>query len=120
MLSGDSYSSVTLQTNFNDHHHPDSTNPLGVEFPGWTYNEPDQPNWVGHLITKYRPGPRFDPLTSTQDDSYIASPLLVYDYARGGDQVMGVQRQIQTLFLPNVGKRPQWAPWGTNDTLFGM
>ncbi|KAJ2913449.1 hypothetical protein MD484_g6960, partial [Candolleomyces efflorescens] len=118
MLSGDSYSSVTLQPNFNDHYHPDSTNPLGVEFPGYTYNEPNQPNWVGHLITKYCPGPKFDPLTTTQGASYIESPLLVYDYARGGDQVMGVQRQIQTLFLPNVGKRPQWASWGTNDTLF--
>ena len=31
---------------------PDTTNPLGVVFPGTVFNEPGLPNWVGHLITK--------------------------------------------------------------------
>jgi len=125
---------------------PDTTNPLGVVFPGTVFNETGLPNWVGHLITKYRPGPLYTPPTpkatkekktwlnklvkshqsgdgktaDEQDPAWTESPLLVYDYARGGDTMAGVRRQVQTLFLPNVGTRPEWAPWNSKDTLFGM
>ena len=119
LFSGDSFSSVTLQTRFTEDFHPDSANPLAVEFPGVTYNEPGQPNWVGHLITKYFPGPRLNP-GGEQDGAHKSSPLLVYNYARGGDHVMGVKRQIQTLFLPTVGQKPPWGTWSENDSLFGM
>lgn len=40
---------------------PDANKPLGVPFPGITWNEPERPNWVGHLITKYCPEPRYRP-----------------------------------------------------------
>lgn len=57
-LSGDSYSSVD---NYQSKVKPDADNPLGIRFPGVTWNEPDRPNWVGHLITKYCPEPRYRP-----------------------------------------------------------
>lgn len=60
------------------------------------------PNWVGYLITEYSPDNR----------------LLVYDYAVGGDSVVGVRKQVQVNFLPRVGEKPSWAPWNAEDTLF--
>ncbi|PIL24007.1 hypothetical protein GSI_13758 [Ganoderma sinense ZZ0214-1] len=60
------------------------------------------PNWVGYLITEYSPDNRF----------------LVYDYAVGGDSVLGVRTQVQVNFLPRVGEKPSWAPWNAEDTLF--
>ncbi|KAF8163361.1 hypothetical protein B0H34DRAFT_795080 [Crassisporium funariophilum] len=116
VVFGDSYSSV--QVMYSDKAKPSTTHPLGVPFPGFTYNEDELPNWVGHLISKYTPGPRFDPTKSAQDDEYLKSPLLVHDYASGGDTVAGVRRQIQHSFLPGVGTRPAWAPWTTTDSLF--
>lgn len=64
----------------------------------------DKPNWVGHLIQDYGPG----------------SDILVYDYAVGGDRVPGVKSQITNHFLPHVGEKPAWAPWTSDDTLFGQ
>lgn len=83
-----------------------------------TWAEADKPNWVGHLITKYCPHPRFDPAKEEQSQEYRDHALLVYNYARGGDKVDGVQRQIQRFFLPKVGKKPEWAPWNADNTLF--
>lgn len=60
------------------------------------------PNWVGYLITEYSPDNR----------------LLVYDYAVGGDSVIGVRKQVQVNFLPRVGEKPSWALWNAEDTLF--
>jgi hypothetical protein len=42
----------------------------------------------------------------------------VYDYAEGGDSVSGVGAQIRRQFIPYVGKKPDWAPWTAEDTLF--
>lgn len=44
--------------------------------------------------------------------------MLVYNYARGGDQVVGVKRQIRDLFLPVVGNKPKWASWNSTNSLF--
>lgn len=35
-----------------------------------------------------------------------------------GDTAPGVARQIREHFLPTVGRRPNWARWTANDTLF--
>ncbi|EAU88508.1 hypothetical protein CC1G_04214 [Coprinopsis cinerea okayama7 len=118
-IFGDSYSSVFWShTGFSPSSHPTAQHPLGTPFPGSTFNEEDLPNWVGHLITKYCPAPRYDPSTDDQEDGFADDPLLVYNYARGGDQVSGVARQIRRLFLPIVGTKPEWAPWSENDSLF--
>jgi hypothetical protein len=103
-----------------------AADPLGLPFPG-LWNDPDKPNWVGHLITKFRPGPRYRPpkkphkagKLKDQSKEWIAHPLLVHDYARAGDTLGGVGQQIQNLFLPGLGKKPAKAPWTAEDTLFG-
>lgn len=82
--------------------HPSHEHPLGVEYPGTTYAEPGKPNWVGHLIASYCPN----------------SDLLVYNYAHGGARVYNVKQQVEREFLPHVGKKPEWAPWSSEDTLF--
>ncbi|RDB21445.1 Acetylesterase [Hypsizygus marmoreus] len=117
MIFGDSYSSVGYDVVPVDTA-PHALQPLGVPFPGFTWNEEDLPNWVGHFITKYCPPPRYIPGDNEQDEKYLESPLLVYDYAKGGDRIPGVRRQIQDRFLPHVGTKPSWAPWASNDSLF--
>ncbi|KDQ60958.1 carbohydrate esterase family 16 protein [Jaapia argillacea MUCL 33604] len=82
--------------------HPTPERPLGVEYPGITYAEPGEPNWVGHLVKKYSP----------------CNKMLVYDYGTGGDKVPGVKRQIEHHFLPTIASRPDHAPWKENNTLF--
>jgi hypothetical protein len=97
--SGASYCDV----GYNIHSpHPTRENPLGVEFPGYTYAEPGEPNWVGHLVTNY-------PANSS---------LVAYDYARGGDRVAGVRTQLERQFLPVLAKKPDWSSWKSEDTLF--
>jgi hypothetical protein len=46
--------------------------------------------------------------------------LLVYDYAVGGDNVLGLEDQVKKRFLPHAGRQPDWAPWKSDNTLFGM
>lgn len=46
--------------------------------------------------------------------------MLVYDYAVGGHTVSGVRSQVEHWFLPNVGQRPEWAPWANANSLFGV
>ncbi|EIW76483.1 carbohydrate esterase family 16 protein [Coniophora puteana RWD-64-598 SS2] len=101
VIFGDSYSTVGYDTSMP---HPTHKNPLGVVFPGRTYNERDKPNWVGHLIQSYR--------------KKTKSHKLVYDYASGGDTVGGMRRQVENEFVRDVGQRPEWAPWTSDDTLF--
>lgn len=67
-----------------------------------TWAEDGEPNWVGHLVTNY-------PL----------APLLVYDFARGGDTVIGVRSQVERGFMLHLAKKPEWCAWNANDTLFG-
>lgn len=129
LSSGDSYSAVT----HGEHDAITSTpnDPLGCGFPGdgvWT--EIHLPNWVGHLITKYRPGPKYSPPKTDADDEddnassedeqeWVDNPLLVHDYARGGDVIDGVKRQIERCFLPKLGARTE-IQWTAEETLFGV
>ncbi|KAI0831318.1 hypothetical protein BC628DRAFT_1353198 [Trametes gibbosa] len=101
IIFGDSYSDVGFAYN-KVSTYPSDDAPLGIEFPGVTWAEPAMPNWVGYLITEYSP----------------YTKLLVYDYAVGGDSVQGVRKQIQVHFLPRMGEKPEWAPWGAEDSLF--
>ncbi|KAH9006896.1 hypothetical protein EDB86DRAFT_2793663 [Lactarius hatsudake] len=83
---------------------PTSSSPLGVAFPGQPVNEPTLPNWLGYLVRDYGHG---------------HANMIAYDYARRGDTVTGVSRdQVSREFLPSVGRRPGWAPWGPSDALF--
>jgi hypothetical protein len=101
LYSGDSYSSVGYDSRSP---HPTPENPLGVEFPGFTWTRTsDDPNWVGHLITEYCPRPS----------------VLVYDYAVGGDTVHGIKHQVRYHFMRSLASKPDWAPWTGHDTLFG-
>ncbi|TFY83714.1 hypothetical protein EWM64_g297 [Hericium alpestre] len=74
--------------------HPTPERPLGVDFPGDTYNEPGKPNWVGHLVT-------------------MEHNFLVHDYGKGGAMVDGVRYQVETEFLPHAGT---WV--GINDCAY--
>ncbi|EIM88584.1 uncharacterized protein STEHIDRAFT_155938 [Stereum hirsutum FP-91666 SS1] len=82
---------------------PTSIRPLGVAFPGQVVNEPGHPNWVGHLIRTH---------------SHGHANFVVWDYAVRGDTAPGVVRQIREQFLPAVGRRPSWANWKPDHTLF--
>ncbi|KAG8911135.1 hypothetical protein FRC01_005908 [Tulasnella sp. 417] len=96
---GDSYSSVGYQP----HEKPKEETPLGVEFPGDTWVEDQKPNWVGHLINKY----------------YPKGPLLVYDYAVGGNDIDGMRRQIQKYRQPGSPGHPDSEEcWQGNNSLF--
>ncbi|KAF8625822.1 hypothetical protein AX15_005202 [Amanita polypyramis BW_CC] len=116
--SGDSYSSVGYH--LDQRRPPNAVQPLGITYPGFTWNEENEPNWVGHLVTKYYPAPRYTPNCEEngQDPEYMSSPLLVYDYARGGDTMDGVKHQITNWFLPKGGTKPDWAPWSADTSLF--
>ncbi|KAJ8698972.1 hypothetical protein PTI98_005619 [Pleurotus ostreatus] len=94
--------------------HPTSEHPLGVPFPGYTYAEDGQANWVGHLITEH------GPQSASQDPASGPSPVLVYDYAKGGATVHGVVQQVNDGFLRvgSAGWKPEWARWNSNDTIF--
>lgn len=85
---------------------PDKDHPLGSPSPAYVWTESnDKPNWVGHLVAKQKANP---------------AQLLVYDYAVGGDDVDALERQVMERFLPHAGKQPDWAPWRSDDTIFGV
>ncbi|KIY65494.1 carbohydrate esterase family 16 protein [Cylindrobasidium torrendii FP15055 ss-10] len=110
VIFGDSYSSV--MGDHNERPVPTSAVPLAVPFPGTQdglWNEPGRPNWVGHLLTKYRAGPLFQPGTTHQDPTWSKRPLLVYDYAEGGAEVMDVADQI-SCFLKSRTQPSLTAP----------
>ncbi|TFY83715.1 hypothetical protein EWM64_g298 [Hericium alpestre] len=102
VIFGDSYSAVGYASNLKELN-PSRERPLGVDFPGITYNEAEKPNWVGHLITSFIQG---------------RNDILVYDYAKGGATTAGIVQQATHAFLPHVGQRPEWAAWNPSDTLF--
>ncbi|PPQ90160.1 hypothetical protein CVT25_012471 [Psilocybe cyanescens] len=118
-IFGDSYSDVGYTT-FRTRVTPSAAQPLGMEFPGMTFNEEGLPNWVGHLISKYCPPPRFNPSLKPQeqDKQYMQSPILVYDYAIGGQTVDGVRFQIENYFLPHLGTNPPEATWNASNSIF--
>ena len=99
--SGDSYSDVGYIPKPNVR--PSKKSPLGVPYPGSTWAEDDKPNWVGYLVNDLTPG----------------HDLVVYDYAIGGNRVDGVVNQIENRFISDIGTRPKWANWSSEDTLFG-
>ena len=70
----------------------------------------DLPNWVGHLITKYCPAPRYSPCREVQDEEYIRSPILVYNHAKAGDRVPGVERQVNKFCSNDEQELEAWAP----------
>ena len=83
---------------------PDKEHPLGSPSPVYVWTEAqDKPNWVGHLVSKHKANP----------------DLLVYNYAVGGDDVRALENQVKKRFLPHAGGQPDWAPWKSNNTLFG-
>ena len=98
--SGASYCDIGYDHTFP---HPTLEQPLGVPFPGTTWGESDKANWVGHLVTRLR----------DQQQG-----VLVYDFAHSGDTVDGIERQINNLFLAELGNHPAWAPWAADDSLF--
>ncbi|KAI0798000.1 hypothetical protein C8Q75DRAFT_29356 [Abortiporus biennis] len=102
VIFGDSYSALASGHPYFPNLHPTVEMPLGVDFPGLTYNEPSLPNWVGYLITKY-----------VSDHQ-----ILVFDYAVGGSTVSGVKTRIERFFVPKLGNHPTHAPWEGIDTLF--
>jgi hypothetical protein len=96
--SGDSYSATGYDV---QGPHPDETNPLGnPAFPGETTAE--DANWVGYVIT-----------------NYSKTNTLFYNFAIPGSMVQGVSAQRRLSFLHGPGKRPDWAPWNSHDSLFG-
>ncbi|KAF8845606.1 hypothetical protein BDN67DRAFT_993291 [Paxillus ammoniavirescens] len=132
MIFGDSYSSVgyLIET----HPHPTPSNPLGIPFPGHTYAtqrqlwrrvaSEEQPNWVGHLITKYSPGTNYRKgtkreglanLVPSKDHAPSDSSLVVFDFAKGGATITDVQSQISKQF---VLIKPERATWAAEDSLF--
>lgn len=104
----DPYPPATRLTYFkgypNFYPRPDKEHPLGSPSPAyvWTESE-DKPNWVGHLVSKHKVNP----------------DLLVYNYAVGGDDVNALESQVKKRFLLHAGKQPDWAPWKSDNTLFG-
>lgn len=83
---------------------PDKSHPLGSPSPAYVWTESnDKPNWVGHLMANHKANP----------------DLLVYDYAVGGDDVCTLEDQVKKRFLPSAGQQPDWAPWRSDNTLFG-
>lgn len=109
--SGDSYST----TGFNDTlTQPSAGNPLGnPPYPGYTSS--DGPNWVDALTVQYN-----------------ESLLLTYDLAYGGatvdsalvapylPTVQSVAQQVENEFFPVYAGKPSFAPWASDDTLFGI
>jgi len=108
---------------------PDATDekPLGIEWPGIGWAEPGSPIWVIYIKTIICSCVKADHKLSMQVAHLVAStqkqnkqpPLLVYDYAMGGDTVRGLAIQARKRFLPGLASKPAAAPWTADDTLFG-
>jgi len=135
MIFGDSYSSVGYL--IRTHPHPTPSNPLGIPFPGETYAtqrqlwrrvaSEEQPNWVGHLITKYSPGTNYRKGTKPEGANLLAnlvpskdhapsdSSLVVFDFAKGGATITDVKSQISKQL---VLVKPERATWAAEDSLF--
>ncbi|EMD32721.1 hypothetical protein CERSUDRAFT_118464 [Gelatoporia subvermispora B] len=105
IIFGDSYSSVGYSSSSP---HPTEEEPLGVEFPGGedTWTTEGEPNWVGYLVSKHLAG------------RAAGRRPIVFDYAVGGSTLPDVRSQIHEEFLPTAGKKPNWASWSAEDSLF--
>ncbi|KAG8949826.1 hypothetical protein FRC03_000229 [Tulasnella sp. 419] len=106
-IFGDSYSSIRfisyrLKRDLLDEIKPTIEQPLGVKYPGDTFCGFGKANWVGLLATHY-----------------VRSPLLVYDYAEGGNTADDLIRQVREEFIPYAGsKKDKYSPWTGEDSLF--
>ncbi|KZP21637.1 carbohydrate esterase family 16 protein [Athelia psychrophila] len=105
VVFGDSYSDVGTAYNPRREPCPTPEEPLGVPFPGTTFAEEGQPNWLGHLISA--------PLNGSAE-------RLVYCYAGGGDTVNIVRGQIRGRFLRQAGAGVAAGTWSITpeNTLF--
>ncbi|KII88437.1 carbohydrate esterase family 16 protein [Plicaturopsis crispa FD-325 SS-3] len=120
IVFGDSYSSVAMRSKFTP---PTRRDPLGLPYPGYPFTEDNQPNWVGHLLSKYAPRIRYNPSKKTAVDldgkQVDEPPILVYDFAVGGDTVHGVSTQVERHFLPyHAAVEPSDDTWTGNNSLF--
>jgi len=105
IVFGDSYSAIHRLAPMEMILDATDENPLGIEWPGSGWAEPGSPIWVAHLVA------------STQKQNK-QPPLLVYDYAMGGDTVQGLAVQVRNRFLRGLASKPTTAPWTADDTLF--
>lgn len=130
-IFGDSYSSVNEDDDFLPK--PTATHPLGTPepFPGdpWTG---DGPNWVGHLLLLLQPDAYAYQTTSTPGSpppaNARATPirtrplppgsLRIYDYAKGGDTVLGLASQVRQKFLARHAKSVSWTAENSLFVLF--
>jgi hypothetical protein len=46
------------------------------------------------------------------------SPLLIYDYAVCGDIVQSMKSQVKEQFKETAGKKPEYCPWDSENSLF--
>ncbi|KIJ59860.1 carbohydrate esterase family 16 protein [Hydnomerulius pinastri MD-312] len=133
MVFGGSYCTVGYSVGTDPH--PTPANPLGIPFPGLPYRPPHltgarDPNWVGHLITKYSPGANYVQGTKRRGFSALIpgvkasesrgsdSPLIVFDFAKSGARVPDVESQISNQFISQIGSKPSWAAWTAESSLF--
>ncbi|EUC63968.1 cellulose-binding GDSL lipase/acylhydrolase, putative [Rhizoctonia solani AG-3 Rhs1AP] len=100
---GDSYTTVGFNSWASV---PTDANPLGVSYPG----PPSQgsttsggANYIGFLGTRFN-----------------ASRCLYFDYAVSGNEVAGVNNQVNQDFLSSqgAGNKPSYAPWTATNSLF--
>ncbi|QRV75970.1 carbohydrate esterase family 16 protein [Ceratobasidium sp. AG-Ba] len=83
---------------------PTADMPLGVPFPGTPYTDYKQPNWVGYLHRTW-PGER---------------PLIVYDFAQGGDTVQNMQQKVEEAYRKLVTSTCILGEhWNSATSLFG-
>ncbi|CAE6449682.1 unnamed protein product [Rhizoctonia solani] len=96
--SGDSYSSVLERVADGTVPDPTTDLPLGVPFPGSTWTEGEKPNWVGHLL----------------DTWPFKRPLLIHDFAMGGDTVRDMEAAVNGPYHELVNSRckcnEHWKP----------
>ncbi|KAF8591063.1 carbohydrate esterase family 16 protein [Ramaria rubella] len=95
IIFGDSYSDVGYSPEDADDI-PGELEPLGIPYPGNTFA--DGPNWVGYLATTYS--------------------LIAFDYARGGEKTTNLNHHLENHFLPQLGDKPEYAPWTKENSLF--
>ncbi|KAG9007698.1 hypothetical protein FRB90_009251 [Tulasnella sp. 427] len=80
---------------------PTKEHPLGMEYPGTTWTERDEANWVGHLVNQY-----------------THSHPLVYNFAVGGHTLEGYREQIIDSFIDGVGREDSGVAWTAENSLF--
>ncbi|KAG8774520.1 hypothetical protein FRC15_001229 [Serendipita sp. 397] len=116
-IFGDSYSSV-IEDDDDVLPNPTSSHPLGTPepFPGdpWTGQGP---NWVGHLLLLLTNHPHKAKKNNNNGPVNFqhGSELRIYDYAKAGDDVIGLAHQVRTKFL---AKQAKTVHWNAEDSLF--